>query len=189
MAAERLGVPHINVGQVLRNLATYRAGEAARMASGLPCEDDHVALLVKQELERVASGRGFLLDGFPRNLCQFALFAMTSFAVGCSYVLLDIDPTQVRARFLQRMNCRDCRRADYSRKSTSDRRCPRCGGPLICRPDNTIQSLEAKLAAFYLYESPLIQALDEQGLLRRLSACGNPEHDLGAVIELLESIH
>jgi adenylate kinase len=72
--ARRLGLAHINPGDILREAA---AGESPvsreirdRMAAGHLVDDHLVDQLVRQRLEALSPGRGFILDGYPRTAGQ-----------------------------------------------------------------------------------------------------------------------
>ncbi len=69
--ARRLGLAHINPGRILREVA---AGESPvsreisdRMAAGQLVDDHLVDQLVRQRLEALSPGQGFILDGYPRT--------------------------------------------------------------------------------------------------------------------------
>jgi adenylate kinase len=69
--ARRLGVPNINPGRILREAA---AGESPvghqirdRMAAGQLVDDQLVDRLVRERLEALSPGQGFILDGYPRT--------------------------------------------------------------------------------------------------------------------------
>ena len=69
--ARRLGLIHVNPGQILREAA---AGESPvsrdirdRMAAGQLVDDQLVDRLVRERLEALSPGQGFILDGYPRT--------------------------------------------------------------------------------------------------------------------------
>ncbi|HEY1714948.1 MAG TPA: nucleoside monophosphate kinase [Solirubrobacteraceae bacterium] len=69
--ARRLGVANINPGRILREAA---AGESPvshqirdRMAAGQLVDDQLVDQLVRERLEALGPGQGFILDGYPRT--------------------------------------------------------------------------------------------------------------------------
>ena len=88
--AERLGVPHISTGDLFRaNLSemTPLGVEAQRyMDAGDLVPDELTCRMVQARLGEGDAGKGFILDGFPRNLSQAdALDAM----LGELHVALD----------------------------------------------------------------------------------------------------
>jgi len=72
--AERLGVPAISTGEMLRQAvaAGTRLGERVEqiMASGELVDDATMAEVVRERLREGDTRRGFLLDGYPRTLPQ-----------------------------------------------------------------------------------------------------------------------
>jgi adenylate kinase len=74
--AERLGVPAISTGDMLRaaRAAGTPLGEkvAGIMASGKLVDDETMAEVVRERLSSEDARDGFLLDGYPRTLRQVA---------------------------------------------------------------------------------------------------------------------
>ncbi len=71
---ERLGVPHISTGDMLRD-AVKEGSELGNkvqgiMASGALVDDATMADVVRDRLAKPDARRGFLLDGYPRTLPQ-----------------------------------------------------------------------------------------------------------------------
>ena len=73
--AERLGIPHISTGDMLREArdAGTELGERVKglLANGVLVDDDTMADLVAERLSRPDARDGFLLDGYPRTIRQF----------------------------------------------------------------------------------------------------------------------
>lgn len=72
--AERLDVPHISTGDLFRaNLSemTPLGQEAKRyMDAGDLVPDEVTCEMVRARLDESDAGKGFILDGFPRNVAQ-----------------------------------------------------------------------------------------------------------------------
>jgi adenylate kinase len=74
LLAERLGIPTISTGDMLR--ASVEAGSelgqkvAGIMAQGALVDDATMADVVRERLAQPDTARGFLLDGYPRTLGQ-----------------------------------------------------------------------------------------------------------------------
>lgn len=72
--AERLGIPHISTGDMLREArdAGTELGERVKslLAAGELVDDDTMADLVAERLARPDAREGFLLDGYPRTMRQ-----------------------------------------------------------------------------------------------------------------------
>lgn len=69
-----LGVPHVSTGDLLR--AAVKAGTSlgvkakAVMEAGQLVSDDIVLGMLEERLAEADAARGFILDGYPRNLAQ-----------------------------------------------------------------------------------------------------------------------
>ena len=115
-------VPHISTGDVLRAAVREgtELGELAKkvMDGGGLLNDEVMIGIVRDRLaEPDATGRGYLLDGFPRTVTQAeALDELT--ATRPLDVVLDLDVPRelVLERLTARRVCRDCGMKD--RKST-----------------------------------------------------------------------
>jgi adenylate kinase len=74
LLAERLGVPAISTGEILRAAVAAKTplGLQARavMERGELVSDDVMIDLVRERLLQPDAARGFLLDGFPRTVAQ-----------------------------------------------------------------------------------------------------------------------
>lgn len=72
--AERLGIPHIATGNMLREAvaAGTELGLVAQevMARGDLVSDDLVIAMLEDRIARPDAARGFILDGFPRTIAQ-----------------------------------------------------------------------------------------------------------------------
>jgi adenylate kinase len=72
--AERLGVPHVASGELLRGHVAARSKlgreVAERLARGDLVPDDVVLEVVGEAITRAAESGGYILDGFPRTRAQ-----------------------------------------------------------------------------------------------------------------------
>jgi adenylate kinase len=74
LLAERLGVPAISTGDILRTAVRDRTplGRQAQaiMDKGELVSDDLIVALIRERLAQRDAGGGFVLDGFPRTIAQ-----------------------------------------------------------------------------------------------------------------------
>lgn len=182
LAAQALGVPQISVGLLLRTAAAANTNVRTYLSAGRLLDDRFVAGLVEGELTSHDAGRGFVLDGFPRNLAQLTLLDSLPCCRQSRFVFLDLDPDEARRRYLRRMSCLECKRADYGSGEGSLRRCERCGGPLQRRPDANLEALNQKLDSFDRHERPMLLHLDKQGRLLIVRVSGDAGRDLGLLL-------
>lgn len=74
LLAEYCDVPHISTGDILRSAVDQKTdlGQKAEafMNSGELVPDDLILDLIRERLHQPDAGKGWILDGFPRNLSQ-----------------------------------------------------------------------------------------------------------------------
>ena len=160
--AERLGLPHISTGDILRG--AVKAGTplgqqvAGIMASGGLVGDGLITDLVRYRLEEADAARGFILDGYPRTAAQAeALDTMRppeSFVVA----LIQVPDDAIVRRMSSRRVCDSCgltQSVSPDSKSNGET-CPYCGGDLIVRPDDNPDTVRRRLATYAEAATPLI---------------------------------
>jgi adenylate kinase len=96
---DRLGMPHISTGDMLRALATEDIHST--QASGNLVSDDFVIELVRGRTARVDCRNGYILDGFPRTSAQAEKLEELTAEQGATLqaILIDV-PTEVLERRL-----------------------------------------------------------------------------------------
>ena len=74
LMVERLGIPHISTGVLLRNAAKRGSDLGLKAKSiidrGELVPDDIMSDMIEERLGRPDVANGFILDGYPRNLEQ-----------------------------------------------------------------------------------------------------------------------
>jgi len=162
--ARLLVVPHISVGDVLREAATSGspAGRRARemIERGELVDDELVVSLVAERLDApdVGSG-GFVLDGFPRTVDQAETLAgiLADGALDRA-VVIDVPLEVARARLLARRVCAGCGRI-YSverARGLETWTCGACGGEVRRRADDTEEAVTRRLTLYDEQTRPLL---------------------------------
>jgi adenylate kinase len=161
--ADRLAIPHISTGDILR--AAVKAGTplgrqvADIMTAGGLVGDDLITDLVRDRLAAPDAARGFVLDGYPRTAAQAeALDTMRppdSFVVA----LIQVPDDAIVKRMSSRRVCDSCGLTQsVSPDSTGElENCPYCGGNLIVRPDDNPETVRRRLATYAEAATPVIR--------------------------------
>ena len=162
--ARLLVVPHISVGDVLREAAASGspAGRRAKetMERGELVDDELVVSLVTERLSApdVRSG-GFVLDGFPRTVEQAEVLAgILAEDELDRAVVIDVPLEVARARLLARRVCTACGRI-YSVAQASGLEtwtCGACGGQVRRRADDTEEAVTRRLTLYDKQTRPLL---------------------------------
>jgi len=176
--ARRLGVPHLSTGDLLRSAVAEGSelGRAAdgHMRAGRLVPDELVLRILGERLRRPDAVRGFVLDGYPRNLEQaVALAPLTPLD---AVVAFELDPKLLVERLTGRRLCPTCG-SIYNVVSQPPRRpgkCDRDATDLIQRPDDRPEAVEVRLRVYAEQTLPLLEHYRALGLLRSLDASGSP---------------
>lgn len=174
---DHYGVIQISTGDLLR--AAVAAGTPlgvaakAAMDNGQLVSDDIVLGMIKERLNQADTQRGYILDGFPRNLAQAAaldalLGELNQTLEGA--ILLDVPFADLLRRLTGRQTCASCGAVfnRYTHPSKEPNVCDACGGPLIQRDDDNEATVSKRLTVFEQQTEPLIAFYEQQGKLHRI---------------------
>jgi adenylate kinase len=174
-----LGIPHLSTGDMLR--AAVAAGTAlgqeadGYMRKGLLVPDSLVLGILRERLAAPDAQRGFILDGYPRNVAQAQTLAEIT-PVDC-VVYFEIPESVLVERITARRSCPTCGTV-YNLLTNPPRtpgRCDRDGTPLIQRDDDAEDAVRTRLVVYRQSTLPLLDLYRKQGLLRTVAATGTVE--------------
>lgn len=181
LLGERLGVPHISTGDILREAvaAGTPLGRQARsfMDQGRLVPDDVVIGIVDERLRAPDCGSGFILDGFPRTVAQArALDALLAKRGQPLDAVLHIDvPEPVLVKRLSgRRVCRGCGTMFHTALD-GDGACTRCGGELYQRADDREKTVRQRMDVYARETAPLEDYYGRAGLLHTIEGTGTRE--------------
>jgi len=159
--AERFSIPAIATGDIFR--AEVKTGSvlgenvADYLRSGRLVPDEIVNEVLKNWLNKPESGRGFILDGYPRTVEQAkALDEMTRID---AIINLAVPDEVVVERLSNRRICRSCGaiyNIKYSPKPKVDSKCDKCGEKLYQREDDKPEVIRERLRVYEKQTEPLI---------------------------------
>ena len=162
----KLGVDVITMGDIFReNLkADTPLGKKVKsyVEKGLLVPDDIVIDVLKQRLNEVPKGKGFILDGYPRTVAQ----AETLEGIAkIDVILLQMVPDWIIIeRLSSRRICKNCGAVYNIRflKPKVEGVCDKCGGPLYQRSDDTPEVIKQRLQVYQEQTSPLLRYYKEK---------------------------
>jgi adenylate kinase len=150
------------------------------MARGALVPDDIVVEIVGQRIEQPDARKGFILDGFPRNLAQAHALdhLLESLRQPLDAVVqLEVNSAELVRRISGRRTCADCGRVFNLLTSPphgAQALCPKTGQPhrLVQRPDDNEATVAERLRVYDEKTHPLIDFYRARGLLRVIDAEG-----------------
>jgi adenylate kinase len=180
---ERVHIPQISTGDPLRSAVkgTELAARRARRWNGRLVDDSLVLGMIRERVGEPDTRRGYVLDGFPRNLAQAHALDHLLEALRQpldAVVQLEVDYGELVRRISGRRTCADCGRVFNlltSPPSGTGARCPKTGQPhrLVQRPDDNEATVAERLRVYDEKTRPLIDFYRARGLLRVLDAEGD----------------
>ncbi|HQT42665.1 MAG TPA: adenylate kinase [Halothiobacillus sp.] len=174
---DHYGVVQISTGDLLRAAvsAGSELGKAAKAAmdAGHLVSDDIVLGMIKERINQPDTQRGYILDGFPRNLAQAAALDSLLNSLNQSLeaaILLDVPFEDLLHRLTGRQTCASCGALFnlYTHPSAVSGVCDVCGGELTQRADDNEATVSHRLKVFEEQTTPLIAFYDGQGKLTRI---------------------
>ncbi|MDK2383454.1 MAG: nucleoside monophosphate kinase [Candidatus Korarchaeota archaeon] len=161
------------------------------MERGLLVPDDIVYRVLEKRLSE-AMEKGFVLDGFPRNLEQaewLEKFLNARRRSLTAVLFFDVDELTVLRRMMGRLVCESCGRSYnvFYDPPPDARRCE-CGGKLYQRSDDCYEKILRRLNVFNKETSPLIKYYEDKGLLVRIDASKDVEGVRKEVFSIISSL-
>jgi len=177
LISRRLNIPVITIGDMLREEVSKETEVGLRakeyMDRGELVPDELVIRLIEERLRKPDCSKGFILDGFPRNLNQAEALdrMLRDKGVKLDLVLnVVVDPEVVVERLTLRRWCPKCG-AIYNLKYDPpkvDEICDECGARLIQRSDDREEVVRRRLKIYEEQTKPLLQRYIERGLVREI---------------------
>lgn len=167
---EHLQVPHISTGDLLRAevAAGSRLGAEAKeiMARGDLVSDEILLGMLEDRFSRPDTGRGFILDGYPRNLAQADALDALMTRIGQpldAAVQLDV-PTEL---LVERIAGRAAAEG---------------------RADDSPESVRTRLQVYERQTAPVVEFYRQRGKLGVVEGVGTLDEVFSRIIEALQPV-
>jgi adenylate kinase len=162
---------HISTGDMIRKeiaLQTPFGKEVEKgISQGFLVRDEQIIRLVEQVLKQGKSS--YIFDGFPRTIPQAQSLGISLNALRkkIDYViLLELSKEEVVKRLTSRRVCSKCRAIYNIHDKNFTGKCS-CGGQLITRSDDTVESAKQRLEVFEKQTRPLVDFYESSlGIVR-----------------------
>lgn len=195
--AARYKIPEISTGDLLRQAveAGTALGKAAKavMDAGKLVSDEIVLGVIRERMKLPDARKGFILDGFPRNLAQAEQLDEVFEELGQPIdlaVLIEVEVDSILQRLLGRRTCVSCG-ASYNifyAPPRMDDSCDQCGGRLKRRSDDNEETIGNRLRIYETQTLPVVERYQEQGRLRVVQGVGDIEDVFKAVSKAIDEV-
>jgi len=179
LLANKLGIPHISTGDIIRDSIknkTLQGAEFERYSNeGKLVPDELVVSIVVSRLLSLDCIKGFILDGFPRNINQAQILDahLLSGGIHLTHVIcFDIEDAFIIERLTGRRTCSTCGAIYHVSFSPSklENKCDKCHGLLVQRPDDSQEVVSKRLNIYHEQTYPLVQYYENKRLLVKVNA-------------------
>lgn len=182
MLSKYFQIPHISMGDLLRNESNnnseFSSSIINSMKEGKLINDDLVKRILQNRLSKKDCAKGYVLDGFPRNIKQALM--LETFAKIDKVIYVISSPETVINRLSNRYVCPKCW-TSYNTKNYEKNYCEKCNEKLVKRVDDTEQALSNRLADFRQTSSPILDKYVKESKLVTIEN----EGDINLVFEKL----
>lgn len=169
--SKRLNIPTISTGNILR--AAVKAGTPlgltvkTLMDTGKLVPDDVIIGIIGERVREADCASGYILDGVPRTIAQ----AESMESIGIHFddvVSIEISDGEIEQRMTGRRTCTQCGTTFHVIANPPKREgiCDVCGGELILRSDDTLETVRHRLEIYHKETEPLKGFYESRGVLR-----------------------
>ena len=174
--ADRYGIVHISTGDIFR--ANIKNGTPIGLLAksytdkGELVPDEVTCEIVKDRLTWDDCKKGYLLDGFPRNLFQAEY--LDKIAKIDAVVNINIDFALLEDRLCGRRVCKECGESYHISTLNGATTCSRCGGELYQRKDDNPETVKSRLDVYTAQTQPLIDYYTKKGIILNFTGTEAP---------------
>jgi len=189
LTQERLGLPQISTGDMLRALSEAEDIHTTQ-ASGRLVSDEVVIGVVRERTSRDDCRNGYILDGFPRTLTQAKMLEDLAAEQSKHIVAIVVDvPFDVLTRRIAgRRTCPVCGEIYnvYFKPPQSNETCDSHPGvKLTIRQDDTDEKIRVRFQAYETETAPLITYYENSNRLYRVDGERPSEHIYGEIAPIV----
>ncbi len=193
LVEKKYGFPKVSTGDLLRQAVRDqtpigRKAEAMMNQGGL-VSDDIVEQLVRERIKSPDCRRGYLLDGFPRNLAQAESLDKMDGGRKEIAVEIDIDIPALVKRLESRRVCSRCGTIyNLSLQAPGNEvRCDVCSGTLYQRKDDNPEVIKQRFRVYREQTEKIRGFYQAKDVYRRIDGSGAVEDVFGRLSYVLDA--
>lgn len=174
---EYFQIPHVSTGDMFRSAMKDETplGQEAKsyMDRGELVPDEVTIGIVNERLSKDDCKKGFLLDGFPRNVAQAEalenILALSDRKIDHVFHI-EISRNILLSRLTGRRICKDCGATYHTEfnPTKTDGVCDKCGGELYQRADDNEETVATRLDVNIEQQQSLLNFYKDLGYLRTI---------------------
>lgn len=177
LLCSKLDMVHISIGDLLRNKMSELSDDIKDdIKLGKLISDNIIVELLKEKINCI--NKGFILDGFPRNINQAKM--LDNLGIKIDFVInLDVPKEYLLNRILGRLVCLECGHVynELIEKSKPQTPfvCDNCNSELIKRYDDTIEVFNARYDTYLNETKPILEFYRNKDILYNINSLDKEE--------------
>jgi len=185
---EKYNLPHISTGDIFRyNIANktplgIKAKEYIDQGNLVP--DELTISIVVDRLKEPDCQKGFVFDGFPRNLAQAQ--ALDKMVKIDKAIMIYLDDEEIIKRVSNRKMCKQCGNPTHL-DWLVDGKCEKCGGEVYTRDDDKPEVVKMRLEKQKTPQD-VIDFYKEKGVYEQITSTDTKEKTFALVDEILKKL-
>lgn len=185
LISEKYNIPHISTGDIFR-LNIKNQTELGKIAKsyidkGELVPDELTDDLVADRLKQKDCKRGYVLDGYPRNISQ--AHALNKIAKIDLALLIDLSEEEIIKRLSSRRICSKCN-VPTQVSALIDGKCEKCGGEVFTREDDKVEVIKNRLVK-QAVSKEVIEFYKEKGLFDSITSCDGVQENFDKIVKVL----
>ena len=126
---------------------------------------------------------GYLLDGYPRNLSQYAAF---DFDEPTQVIVIDVPKEESLKRLDGRLTCKQCTKVGSTHDGLQPGDVCACGGEWYQRADDTPQAISRRLEIYEHDTFPVIDEYTKKNLVKHVNGIGSIEEVFDRIVAQID---
>lgn len=169
LISERFNLPCISTGELLKESIKRDSKHGELIIScvknGILVPDEIISDLLVKRLKLDDCKNGFILDGYPRTVCQAEnLLQMLSIDI---VIFLDVMQHIIERRLLSKRVCPNCKKI-FSNLNYFNQKCDACNTLIVQRDEDKIDAIRNRIDNYNLKTAPLITYFKQRKKLFRV---------------------
>ena len=168
--SERLGIPTISTGNILRSAVKNGTSVGLRaksyMDAGKLVPDEVIIGIIAERLAEADCQKGYILDGVPRTIAQAQ--ALEDAGIRFDRVVsIEVTDEEIIGRMSGRRACVQCGATYHvvNAPPKTEGVCDKCGAALTLREDDKPETVKSRLAVYHEQTEPLKGFYEARGVL------------------------
>lgn len=166
---EKLGLPHLSTGDMLRKISAQGGAEAEKLArcisEGKLVPSGLINDIVRKVLSSNECSSGYLLDGYPRSIVQAKFLAKIA-QQDIKVLYFKADEQVIIKRILGRFSCKNCEKIynEHYDKPKIEGVCDQCGHKeFVYRKDDNKETIIKRIKEYKKSTYPVIKYYKDHG--------------------------